>query len=167
MKIKPVDPRYGNLQVLRRTHNNKHNQVTFICLCDCGKHTLVSAGNLRSGNSKSCGCQQRKGAAERRQLLPGMAHYNSFARSARGAGHKVEITYEDFLEFQKISECHYCGVNIPWVTMASNLERKDSSIGYFKHNCVVCCKRCNRGKSDLFTYQEWLQIGDLIRTWEK
>jgi hypothetical protein len=26
------------------------------CICDCGNTTILNTGNLRSGNSKSCGC---------------------------------------------------------------------------------------------------------------
>jgi len=28
----------------------------WICACDCGKEVIVQASNLKSGNSKSCGC---------------------------------------------------------------------------------------------------------------
>lgn len=30
------------------------------CLCDCGNQTVVAEGNLKSGNSKSCGCTRLK-----------------------------------------------------------------------------------------------------------
>ena len=46
---------------------------------------------------------------------------------------------------------------------AYNLDRKDSIKGYTKENCVVCCKRCNRAKSNLFSYEEWLEIGKFIQ----
>jgi hypothetical protein len=29
------------------------------CVCDCGGGTIATVGNLRSGNSKSCGCRKR------------------------------------------------------------------------------------------------------------
>ncbi len=28
----------------------------WLCLCDCGQRTVARAENLRSGNTKSCGC---------------------------------------------------------------------------------------------------------------
>lgn len=31
----------------------------WVCLCDCGGSSLSSVGNLRSGNSRSCGCEKR------------------------------------------------------------------------------------------------------------
>ena len=56
----------------------------------------------------------------------------------------------DFLEFTKINCCYYCGNKVLWIPNAYkgtfkgyNLDRMNSSIGYTKENCVVCCKICN------------------------
>jgi hypothetical protein len=86
---------------------------------------------------------------------------------------KVELTYDEYLEFTKISYCHYCGNDIPWVpygvvngkytSRAYFLDRKDHSIGYTKDNCVVCCTFCNRLRSNDFTYKQFLQIGFLLQ----
>jgi len=35
------------------------------CLCDCGKEKTINMNSLRGGYSKSCGCLQKEGAAER------------------------------------------------------------------------------------------------------
>lgn len=43
------------------------------------------------------------------------------------------------------------------------LDRKNNDRGYEKGNLVVCCTRCNRGKSDQFSYEEWVEIGKTIR----
>jgi hypothetical protein len=37
----------------------------YLCLCDCGQLAVVCSSNLRSGNTRSCGCLSRKLAAER------------------------------------------------------------------------------------------------------
>ena len=31
-------------------------KIMWDCLCECGKHTFVSSGNLKRGGTKSCGC---------------------------------------------------------------------------------------------------------------
>lgn len=39
---------------------NKTNHHYWGCICDCGEHRVISGANLRSGNSLSCGCLQKK-----------------------------------------------------------------------------------------------------------
>lgn len=46
--------RYGQLEVVYRNPEGK-----WFCLCDCGGQSYVKTGNLRSGNSRSCGCLGR------------------------------------------------------------------------------------------------------------
>lgn len=50
---------YGKLTVLRRDHNSKWNSSTWLCRCECGVETVVVAGSLVTGRTKSCGCMQR------------------------------------------------------------------------------------------------------------
>ena len=47
--------RFGRLTVLARSESKK-NQTMWSVVCDCGKNSTVSSGNLRSGASTSCGC---------------------------------------------------------------------------------------------------------------
>ncbi len=48
--------RFGRLLVLRDSGKRQNSHVLWECLCDCGKKTLSTSGNLNSGNSRSCGC---------------------------------------------------------------------------------------------------------------
>jgi hypothetical protein len=48
---------YGILTVIARSTNSA-NHTRLLCQCACGRHKIVYACNLRSGRSKSCGCQQ-------------------------------------------------------------------------------------------------------------
>lgn len=52
--------RFGKLTVLYedKTENKheKEKRVRWICLCDCGKTSSVTAKNLKNGTTKSCGC---------------------------------------------------------------------------------------------------------------
>ena len=38
----------------------QHHKARWRCACDCGLSVIVSANNLRSGNTKSCGCLRRE-----------------------------------------------------------------------------------------------------------
>lgn len=39
----------------------------WICLCGCSRETVVSGANLRSGNTRSCGCVRSQKSGERRR----------------------------------------------------------------------------------------------------
>lgn len=56
--------KHGNLTVLERAKNRKKTTM-WKCMCECGKLTVVSSGNLRNGITKSCGCLSRRKSAER------------------------------------------------------------------------------------------------------
>lgn len=51
-----VGKEFGQLIVLGKADKPKGTIIKWLCLCDCGNETVVQGGNLRSGNTKSCGC---------------------------------------------------------------------------------------------------------------
>jgi hypothetical protein len=51
-----VRRRFGKLIVLSRDKNNKFNQITWKCKCDCGNELTVVGDNLKNNRTKSCGC---------------------------------------------------------------------------------------------------------------
>lgn len=59
-KIRFVDEtgnKYGKLAVLRQEGwMDARREALWLCQCECGNTTIVQGGNLRSGNTKSCGC---------------------------------------------------------------------------------------------------------------
>lgn len=48
--------KFGKLTALQRVENGKDGKVKWKCLCECGNYKIVSSGDLKSGNVKSCGC---------------------------------------------------------------------------------------------------------------
>lgn len=48
---------FNQLTVLSRTIN-AGGRAQFLCKCSCGKTTVTSGTNLRSGKTKSCGCRR-------------------------------------------------------------------------------------------------------------
>jgi hypothetical protein len=138
----------------------------WLCRCDCGNTSKVSAHNLKGGQVVSCGCALQ-GCNKKRP-------YEWLYNTLKLTGKEVNLSYEQFLEFTNILTCHYCDALITWEphsadseyrSRAYNLDRVDNDKGYSKENCVVCCARCNRSKADRFTYREWLEIGRVIRGW--
>lgn len=48
--------KFNRLSVIRLHKSDKKSY--WECLCDCGNFTIVSGGDLKSGNTRSCGCQK-------------------------------------------------------------------------------------------------------------
>ena len=49
--------RFGLLTARAQSGRTRAGEVKWLCDCDCGGTNIVSAGNLRRENVKSCGCQ--------------------------------------------------------------------------------------------------------------
>ena len=61
--------RFGFLVVKKRIGTEEKNRrATWECKCECGKTVVVKAVDLKSGNTKSCGCLH-KNYAKNRHLL--------------------------------------------------------------------------------------------------
>ncbi len=153
--------------VLERADNKPPSKSAhWLCVCVCGRKAVVGGGQLRGGRSKKCvACRARD---REKRLFEAL--YNRFKRQAHYRKYEVNLTYEEFLVFTQVVKCHYCARPVVWTKHVSNargtnynLDRKDSGEGYSKENCVVCCTRCNRGKSNLFTYEEWFAMTAVFR----
>jgi hypothetical protein len=82
-----------------------------------------------------------------------------------------------FDELLKANECGYCHITIEEVIRLADIkqlhkknyrgwsleiDRLDSNLEYTKENCVMACYWCNNAKTDEFTKDEFLQIGEVI-----
>src|SRR5215469_2383189 len=55
--------RFGRLQVMtlhQRASRVPRRNTAWSCRCDCGRYTIVTAVNLVTGNTLSCGCLRRE-----------------------------------------------------------------------------------------------------------
>lgn len=148
----------------------RDNRITYIFKCKgylCENEIRIQAQYLKKlkGFCRRC-CQ--KG-------LPFHAKYNELKRTCIRRHHEITLTYEEFIEFTKIKNCHYCCSEIEWqpftkdikdnkvVSRSYRLDRTNNDLGYTKENCVVCCWRCNSAKGDRYTYDEWFAMTALFR----
>jgi hypothetical protein len=161
---------FGNWTILKRVDYSPrtHHSTVYLCKCVCGKERERFRTNIIAGKNSGCGCVPWNILTR-----PYEALYRVFLREATRSGRLENFSYEDFLIFTRIEKCHYCGEHILWTKTSTgkngngyHLDRKDNSLGYSKENCVVCCPRCNRAKSNHFTYEEWVEIGALIKSWK-
>lgn len=56
LPIAMVGKTYNRVTVLSREGVDSTLQVTYNCLCSCGFKFIARGLNLRTGNTKSCGC---------------------------------------------------------------------------------------------------------------
>lgn len=97
--------------------------------------------------------------------------YNLVLKTSRERGLDSNISYEDYISFVN-KQCFYCSDILVWhqhvhskkeKRSAHNLDRKDSSIGYSKDNCVACCGLCNMTKGNRYSHEEFVLLGETIR----
>lgn len=150
--------RFGMLVVKHWNHKDSTGQSWWSCKCDCGGDKIIRGYSLRRGDSKSCGCGQRKP----KFFLPsGRAAFNNYLyrtkKNAKIRGLCWELTEQQFEEITS-KECFYCGsspkreqgygrYNGSYVS--NGIDRVDNGVGYILGNCVTCCKECNYAKNTM------------------
>ena len=100
--------RFGRLTVVNRGPDRISPKgarlVCWNCRCDCGNMTLVDAGNLRGGNTKSCGCLKKETSRQNAQANRKYNKYEIQGNIVVGtttAGDKFLIDIDDL---EKIKE---------------------------------------------------------------
>jgi len=150
----------------------KSGGLMWNCICDCGNSVRVSAHDIRSEHTKSCGCLK----TDKLCLPPEEASFNALyysyktsAEMRKGTKHRnlpFDLSKEFFKKITGMN-CFYCGVVpariIPTrqtngIYPRNGIDRVDSSKGYVENNVVPCCKRCNVAKNDMsiLEFKEWL-----------
>ena len=64
-----IGSKYGKLTVISLSGRSKDKQKVYLCKCDCGNESNVVSGNLKKGNTKSCGCVGKEKSSIRINLL--------------------------------------------------------------------------------------------------
>lgn len=117
--------RYDMLLVEKRYGKDSHGNITYQCLCDCGNEVIVSASNLRNGNTHSCGCLKKKMMANKQYKHGGTG----------GRHNKQERLYVIWRSM--ISRCY-----IPSATEYQNYGGRGISV-------------CDEWKDDYACFRDW------------
>jgi hypothetical protein len=59
------DQSFNRLTVIKRIHRENSKRTYWLCKCQCGKKIIVESYNLKSGNTKSCGCHNQETRVKR------------------------------------------------------------------------------------------------------
>lgn len=89
-----IGKNFGRLKVLSLENIDNHN-VKWNCICECGNHTVVSANNLRSGGTLSCGCYKKERIKEGTVIHNGTKTriYKIYAKMLQRCNNKNDISY--------------------------------------------------------------------------
>ena len=60
-----INQKFNRLLVMEKTDQRKSGSIVWKCLCDCGNICYVSTRDLKSNNTKSCGCLNNDRRKER------------------------------------------------------------------------------------------------------
>lgn len=131
----------------------------WLCECSCGKTTRVSAGSLRSGQTRSCGCIRKEQAARNRPTPrnnKGLSKTNEYAMWSAAKERATKFGREFTIEVADVVIPEVCPVlGIPLFKgkgkqsgNSPSLDRIDSTLGYTKDNICVISHRANAYKQD-------------------
>lgn len=159
--------RFGRLVVLERSEDKMYScgtkEAQWLCICDCGKQTIVSRSNLKNGSTKSCGCLNYERICQRRvsdthkrilRILRGMKdrcynpNYHSFSRYG---GRGITICDEwrnDSGTFEKWALEHGYSDEL-------SIDRIDNDLGYSPENCRWVTKSIQQNNKSNNNYLEY------------
>ena len=134
--------RYGQMVVKGIGHKGKRGWH-WICLCDCGREFVACGGDIRAGDTSSCGCYKIKRTKElitshgmsktrpyRTWANMGDRIYNpnnEFYKDYGGRGIGRDPSWDDFSNFWEDMKGSYSD--------ELTLDRVDPNKGYSKENC--------------------------------
>lgn len=134
---------FGRLAVMRRKPVNANGKSAWDCVCDCGAYTTVTASNLTSGHTKSCGCYARELTANMKRThgMSKAAIYGVWEAMHQRCNNKNDKNYHHY-GGRGISICEEWKTfegffhEMGWPPEGMTLERIDVNAGYSKSNCI-------------------------------
>lgn len=168
--------RYGCLTVITEIQT-KGAKRRFLCKCDCGNEAEVALGNLRNGNTKSCGCFQKDNASKAHKThgLTGTRIYGIWGKMIGRCHNKRDHRYKHYggrgisvcEEWRSFENFYEWAVNSKYEENLT-LERIDVNAGYSPTNCKWATwkqQQNNRTNNRLInfegktmTLQEWSEL---------
>jgi hypothetical protein len=151
--------RFGLLIAMEYMKADKYGSAMWKCQCDCGNKTVTVAGALKTGNTKSCGCQTkiRKHGLWKHPLYgvwQGMKTRCTNPNSNRYQyyGGKGVTVCEEWLNFKTFYDWSIAN----GYQQGLSLDRKERNKGYFPDNCRwSSIKEQNNNKTDnVMVYHE-------------
>lgn len=159
-----------SFEIINKPSGKRGYKVYIFECSECKKDISAQDSHLKTHSGKCRSCCQKKRPYE--HIL------NEIQKAGIKTNRNVALTYEEFIDIIKDKACHYCKKVLVFnkhsrdsngfkVSKAYQLDRKDNNLGYTKENVVSCCWGCNRIKSDIYTYDEFMRLSPILKDIEE
>lgn len=97
----------NNIEILYPVNKTKDGHINYLCKCFCGNYFITLPKHLKSGNTKSCGCQKRKATINRNhnKTLEIIGKHFGFLEVLEFSYYK---TYNNYRQAYYKCFCHNC-----------------------------------------------------------
>ena len=153
--INRIGLRYGKLTVVASAGQNKHGQLMWECVCDCGNRipTIVTGNQLGCKKTISCSNCGRSRQGRRTHGKTNTVEYRMFQRVKTRAKRKGMEFSLKFTDIVVPDVCPVFGTPLKPGThkdydFSPSLDRLDNSKGYIKENVWVISKKANMIKNN-------------------
>lgn len=173
--------KYGRLTTIKDIGRDKFRNKIWLCLCECGKETVVTSTTLCRGKTRSCGCLKGDVLKERNSHGHGASKTKLYYvwssmkqrcenpnskryRDYGGRGIHLCDEWTDFAPFMKwaIEHGYKSGLEI---------DRIDNDKGYLPENCRFVTRRqnCQNKRDNVYitihgstkTISEWSDVSGI------
>lgn len=136
---------FERLTVVERVENDKHNKKRWRCKCSCGGETVATTSDLRSGNTKSCGCfcKDRLKETKTEHGKCGTSTYNIWKEMVARCTRESHVRWKDYggrgitvaESWQGKGGFQQFLLDMGERPRDLVLDREDNDKGYCKENC--------------------------------
>lgn len=149
LRINLTGQKFGKLKVLKYVNRNKYGDSIWLCLCDCGQQKTISNSDLKTGNTKSCGCFRVKHGHSINNDLS--QTYIAWAHMKQRCNNKKDPTYLNYGN-RGITVCKRWFIFENFLkdmgeppTKNHSLDRVNNNGNYCKNNCRWATKKQQQG----------------------
>lgn len=139
---------FGSWVVVEKSGNSPRGMALWRCICKCGNENVVGGSDLRSGKSRSCGCEGSRSRIQQLTTTHGMtgtrlyncwknmrARCDDLEKEHYGAkGIKVCDEWQSFEPFKCWALSNGYDANL-------TIERLNNDLGYQPSNCTWASKK--------------------------